>query len=134
MHTLGHNFIPAPFHAGGLRYHGLAPLVSQLILDKLVEPRSYNQLETYEAGVIFARTEGLVCAPETNHAIAAAIDEAKKAKEEGREKTILFNLSGHGMLDLSGYDAYLNGKLTDYTLPQEDIDKNLEALSSYPRP
>lgn len=134
MHTLGHNFIPAPLHAGGLRYHGLAPLVSQLILDKLIEPRSYNQLESYAAGLTFARTEGIVCAPETNHAIAAAIHEANIAKEEGREKTILFNLSGHGMLDLSGYDAYMSGKLTDYSLPQEEIDKNLVALSSYPKP
>lgn len=134
MHTLGHNFIPAPLHAGGLRYHGLSPLISQLILDNLVEPRSYNQLETYEAGLLFARTEGLVCAPETNHAIAAAIDEANKAKEEGLEKTILFNLSGHGMLDLSGYDAFMSGKLTDYSLPQEIIDENLEALGNHPKP
>lgn len=134
MHTLGHNFIPAPLHAGGLRYHGLSPLISQLILDKLVEPRAYNQLKSYEAGLIFARSEGIVCAPETNHAIAAVIDEANKATEEGLEKTILFNLSGHGMLDLSGYDAYMSGKLTDYSLPQEDIDQNLAALSSYPKP
>ena len=134
MHTLGHLFVPAPLHAGGLRYHGAAPLVSQLVKDNLIEPRAYNQLETYEAGVTFARTEGIVCAPETNHAIAAVIDEAKKAKEEGREKVILFNLSGHGMLDLSGYDAYMSGRLTDYSLPQEEIDKNLAALASYPKP
>ncbi|MDY6827193.1 MAG: TrpB-like pyridoxal phosphate-dependent enzyme [Bacillota bacterium] len=134
MYTLGHTFVPAPLHAGGLRYHGLAPLVSQLIKDELVEARAYHQLKTYEAGLIFARNEGIVCAPETNHAIAAAIDEALKAKEEGREKTILFNLSGHGLLDLSGYDAYMSGKLTDYSLPQEEINKNLEALSSYPKP
>ena len=134
MHTLGHNFIPAPLHAGGLRYHGLSPLVSQLILDQLIEPRAYNQLETYEAGLLFARTEGLICAPETNHAIAAAIDEAKKAKEEGKEKTILFNLSGHGLLDLSGYDAFMSGKLTDYSLPQDEIEKNLQALNDYPKP
>jgi tryptophan synthase beta chain len=134
MYTLGHTFIPAPLHAGGLRYHGLAPLVSQLVKDNLIEPRAYNQLETYEAGVTFARTEGIVCAPETNHAIAAAIEEAKKAKEEGREKVILFNLSGHGLLDLSGYDAYMSGRLTDYSLPQEEIDKNLAVLASYPKP
>ncbi len=134
MHTLGHTFIPAPLHAGGLRYHGLAPLVSQLVLDNLIEPRSFNQLETYEAGITFARTEGIVAAPETNHAIAAVIEEAKKAKEEGHEKIILFNMSGHGLLDLSGYDAYMSGKLTDYSLPEEDIEKNLVALSSYPKP
>ncbi len=134
MHTLGHNFMPAPLHAGGLRYHGLSPLVSQLILDNLVEARAYNQLTSYEAGLTFARSEGIVCAPETNHAIAAVIDEAIKAREEGLEKTILFNLSGHGLLDLSGYDSYMNGKLTDYSLPQEEIDKNVELLSSYPKP
>lgn len=134
MHTLGHTFIPAPLHAGGLRYHGLAPLVSQLIVDNLIEPRSYNQLETYEAGVTFARTEGIVSAPETNHAIAAAIDEANKAREEGREKVILFNLSGHGLMDLSGYDAYMSDKLTDYSLPQEEIDSSLAELGSYPKP
>jgi len=134
MHTLGHNFIPAPLHAGGLRYHGLAPLVSQLLNDNLIQARSYNQLQSYEAGVTFARTEGFVCAPETNHAIAAVIHEANMAKEEGREKVILFNMSGHGMLDLSGYDAYMNGRLTDYSLPQEEIDKNLAALASYPKP
>jgi tryptophan synthase beta chain len=134
MHTLGHTFMPAPLHAGGLRYHGLSPLVSQLIRDNLVEARAYNQLKSYEAGLIFARSEGIVCAPETNHAIAAVIDEANKAREEGLEKTILFNLSGHGLLDLSGYDSYMSGKLTDYSLPQEEIDKNLELLSSYPKP
>jgi tryptophan synthase beta chain len=134
MHTLGHNFMPAPLHAGGLRYHGLSPLVSQLILDNLVEARAYNQLTSYEAGLTFARSEGIVCAPETNHAIAAVIDEANKAREEGLEKTILFNLSGHGLLDLSGYDSYMSGKLTDYSLPQEEIDKNVELLSSYPKP
>jgi len=134
MHTLGHNFMPAPLHAGGLRYHGVSPLVSQLVLDNLIEARSYNQLNSYEAGITFARSEGIVCAPETNHAIAAVIDEANKAREEGKEKTILFNLSGHGMLDLSGYDSYMSGKLTDYSLPQEEIDKNVALLSTYPKP
>ena len=134
MHTLGHTFVPAALHAGGLRYHGAAPLVSQLVVDNLIEAKSYNQLETYAAGITFARTEGIVCAPETNHAIAAVIAEANKAKEEGREKTILFNLSGHGLLDLSGYDAFMSGKLTDYSLPQEEIDKYLAVLESYPKP
>jgi tryptophan synthase beta chain len=134
MFTLGHNFLPRPIHAGGLRYHGMSPLLSQLTLDRLIEPRAYNQLQAYEAGVLFARTEGLVCAPETNHAIAAVIEEARKAKEEGRPKTILFNLSGHGLLDLPGYDAYLNGELVEYTLSEEEIQQSLKDLESFPRP
>ena len=134
MFTLGHNFVPKSIHAGGLRYHGMAPLVSQLVLDKLVEPRAYNQLETYRAGLIFARTEGLICAPETNHAIAAVIEEAEKAKEEGHSKVILFNLSGHGLLDLSGYDAYLSGKLVNYSLSEEEMQESLKVLESLPRP
>jgi tryptophan synthase beta chain len=133
MFTLGHNFLPKPIHAGGLRYHGMAPLVSQLIVDGLVQTRSYNQLQTYEAGIIFARTEGMICAPESNHAIAAAIEEARKAKEEGNPKTILFNLSGHGLLDLPGYDAFLDGKLTDYTLPQEELEISIKVLESLPK-
>ncbi len=134
MFSLGHNFLPKPIHAGGLRYHGMSPLVSQLVIDKLIEPRAYDQLQTYEAGVVFARQEGLICAPETNHAIAAVIEEARKAKEEGKEKTIVFNLSGHGLLDLAGYDAYLDGKLTDYVLPQEEINRAIEELQDYPKP
>ncbi|NLC11050.1 MAG: TrpB-like pyridoxal phosphate-dependent enzyme, partial [Firmicutes bacterium] len=134
MYTLGHSFLPKPIHAGGLRYHGMSPLVSQLVRDKLVEARAYDQLKTYEAGIIFSRTEGLIPAPETNHAIAAAIEEAKRAKEEGKEKTILFNLSGNGVLDLSGYDQYLDGQLTDYHLPQSEIELNLKKLESYPKP
>jgi len=134
MFSLGHNFLPQPIHAGGLRYHGMSPLVSQLVRDKLIEPRAFNQLKTYEAGVIFAQQEGIICAPETNHAIAAVIEEAKKAKEEGKEKTIVFNLSGHGLLDLTGYEAYLDGKLTDYVLPQEEIDRAVQDLESYPKP
>jgi len=134
MFSLGHNFLPQPIHAGGLRYHGMSPLVSQLVRDKLIEPQAFNQLQTYEAGVIFAQQEGIICAPETNHAIAAVIEEAKKAKEEGKEKTIVFNLSGHGLLDLTGYDAYLDGKLTNYVLPQEEIDRAVQDLESYPKP
>ena len=106
MFSLGHGFIPAPIHAGGLRYHGMAPLVSQVVLDGLVKPRSYNQLEAYKAGITWARTEGYIPAPETNHAIALAIEEARKAKEEGKEKTILISWSGHGLLDLPGYNAF----------------------------
>ncbi len=134
MFTLGHNFLPKPIHAGGLRYHGMSPLVSQLVRDKLVEPRSYDQLQSYEAGVIFARTQGTICAPETNHAIAAVIQEALKAKEEGKSKNILFNLSGHGLLDLSGYDAYLEGLLTDYHMPEDEIQEAVKVLNGYPKP
>lgn len=134
MHTLGHGFIPPPIHAGGLRYHGMAPLVSQTVVDGLANPRAIHQLECYEAGTLFASTEGIIPAPETTHAIAAAIQEAKKAKEEGKEKVILFNLSGHGLMDLVGYDKYLSGELQNYSLPQTEIDKFLEPLQSFPMP
>ncbi len=134
MHTLGHDFIPAPIHAGGLRYHGMAPLVSQLILDGIIEPLAVHQLETFEAGVTFARSEGIIPAPETNHAVAAVIQEAKKAKEEGKEKVILFNMSGHGLVDLAAYDAYFSGKLHDYELPEEEIERALKAIEPLPKP
>jgi len=134
MYTLGHDFIPAPIHAGGLRYHGMAPQVSQLILDGIIEPLAVHQLETFEAGVTFARTEGIIAAPETNHAIAAVIQEAKKAKEEGKEKVILFNMSGHGLVDLAAYDAYFSGKLHDYELPEEEIERALKAIEPLPKP
>ncbi|MEW6517243.1 MAG: TrpB-like pyridoxal phosphate-dependent enzyme [candidate division FCPU426 bacterium] len=133
MHTLGHSFVPAPIHAGGLRYHGMAPLVSQTVVEGLVTPRAFNQLECYEAAVTWARTEGFIPAPETSHAIACAISEARKAKEEGKEKVILFNWSGHGLMDLSGYDAYLSGKLTNYSLPEEELQKSLKPLASLPK-
>jgi tryptophan synthase beta chain len=134
MNSLGHEFVPPPIHAGGLRYHGVAPLVSAAIVDKLVTPRAIHQLECYKAAMIFAQTEGIIIAPETSHAVAAVIQEAKKAKEEGKEKVILFNLSGHGLLDLTGYEKYLKGELQDYSLPQEEIDKNLKPLANYPKP
>ncbi|MEW5725627.1 MAG: TrpB-like pyridoxal phosphate-dependent enzyme [Thermodesulfobacteriota bacterium] len=134
MHTLGHDFVPAPIHAGGLRYHGMAPLVSRLILDGLIEPRAYNNLETFEAGVSWARTEGFISAPETNHALAAVIEVARQAKEEGKEKTILVNWSGHGLVDLAAYDAYFAGKLTDYALPEEEIERALKAIATLPKP
>jgi tryptophan synthase beta chain len=134
MHSLGHGFIPAPIHAGGLRYHGMAPLVSQLILEGLVEPRAYHQLECYAAAVLWARTEGSIPAPETSHAIAAAIEEAKKAKEEGKEKVILLNWSGHGLFDLGGYDLYFSGKLVDYPLPEDELRKSLKSMEGLPRP
>jgi tryptophan synthase beta chain len=134
MHSLGHSFMPPAIHAGGLRYHGVAPLISQLTLDGLVEPKSFHQLKTYEAGILWARTEGTIPAPETCHAIAAAVEEARQAREEGKEKVILFNFSGHGLLDLAGYDAYLGNRLTDYSLPEEEIQKALQELAGLPRP
>lgn len=134
MFSLGHEFIPPPIHAGGLRYHGIAPLISAAALDGLIAPRALHQLECYEAAMIFAKTEGIIIAPETSHAVAATIQEAIKAKEEGKEKVILFNMSGHGLMDLLGYEKYLNGELTNYSLPQEDIDKFLEPLAGYPKP
>ena len=134
MHSLGHRWVPPPIHAGGLRYHGMAPLVSQLIIDGVLSPRAFHQLECYEAAVLFARTEGFISAPETSHAIACAIAEARKAKEEGKEKVILFNWSGHGLMDLTGYDKFFAKQLTDYTLPQEEIDKAEAIMKDYPKP
>jgi len=133
MHTLGHAFIPPPIHAGGLRYHGMAPLVCQGIVEGLLEPRAYHQLESYNAAITWARTEGFICAPETSQAIAAVIDEANKAKEEGKEKVILFNYSGHGLMDLTGYDAFMSGKLTEYELPEEEMQKYLKDLEKLPK-
>ncbi len=133
MHTLGHAFIPKPIHAGGLRYHGMAPLVCQGINEGLIEPKAYQQLKCYQSAMVWAGTEGTICAPETSHAIAAVIDEAEKAREEGKEKVILFNYSGHGLMDLSGYDAFLSGKLTDYTLPEDEIKKYTEPLKNLPK-
>ncbi|MDH7600691.1 MAG: TrpB-like pyridoxal phosphate-dependent enzyme [Armatimonadota bacterium] len=111
MHTLGADFIPPPIHAGGLRYHGMAPLVSLLVDKGLMEARAYQQLDIFEAAISFARAEGIISAPESAHAIKAAMDEALAAKEEGKERVILFNHSGHGLLDLAAYDAYLSGRL-----------------------
>ncbi|HGY11897.1 MAG TPA: TrpB-like pyridoxal phosphate-dependent enzyme, partial [Desulfobacterales bacterium] len=134
MHSLGHNFVPAPIHAGGLRYHGMSPIVSQMILDGLIRPESIHQMETFKAGMTFARSEGFISAPECNHAIAMTIREALKAKEEGKEKTILFNWSGHGLVDLAAYESYFRGKLTDHELPQEQIDAALKDLELLPKP
>ena len=134
MHTLGHNFVPAPIHAGGLRYHGMAPLVSQLVLDGIVRAESIHQMETFKAGMTFARSEGYISAPECNHAVAMTIREALKAKEEGKEKTILFNWSGHGLVDLGAYEAFFRGKLADHELPQEQIDAALKDIEPLPKP
>jgi tryptophan synthase beta chain len=133
MYTLGHAFVPPPIHAGGLRYHGMAPLVCQAIVEGLLEPKAYNQLRCYESAMTWAATEGMICAPETSHAIAAVIDEAVKAREEGKEKVILFNYSGHGLMDLSGYDAYMSGKLSDYEMSEAEVKKLTEPLKKFPK-
>ncbi|MDT8392091.1 MAG: TrpB-like pyridoxal phosphate-dependent enzyme [Lentisphaeria bacterium] len=134
MHSLGHDFVPPPMHAGGLRYHGIAPLVSAAMNNGLMEGQSFHQLDCYAAACLFAKTEGYIPAPETSHALACAIDQAQKAKEEGKEKTILIGWSGHGLMDLTGYDAYLSGKLSNYDYPEEDINRALETLKNYPKP
>ena len=132
MHTLGHAFIPPPIHAGGLRYHGMAPLVCQGVVEGLFTPRAYHQNLCYESALTWAKTEGMICAPETSHAVAAVIEEANKAREEGKEKVILFNYSGHGLMDLTGYNAFLTGQLTDYELPEEELQRFTKALESLP--
>jgi tryptophan synthase beta chain len=134
MHSLGHRFIPKPIHAGGLRYHGMAPLVSMAMKEGLIEASALPQLECYEAAVLFARTEGFIPAPETSHAIAQVVREARRAKEEGRERTILMNWSGHGLMDLKGYEAFFDGKLTDYVLPEEELRKSLDQIKGLPLP
>ena len=128
MYTLGHNFHPSDIHAGGLRYHGAGSIVSQLLKDKVIEAQSVPQTETLAAGVLFARTEGIIPAPESAHAIAQAIREAKRAKEEGVSKTILFNLSGHGQIDLYAYEQYFAGKLRDYEISDDEIRNTLNEL------
>ena len=128
MYTLGHTFVPPPIHSGGLRYHGASPILSMLVKEGVIDAVAYHQIATFEAAVMFARTEGILPAPETAHAIRAAIDEALKCKETGEKKVIAFNFSGHGHFDLGAYDAYHNGKLTDYVLPDEEIKKALASL------
>ncbi len=134
MYSLGHDFVPPPIHAGGLRYHGMAPLVCKLLREELIEAMALHQLECYESAVLFARTEGFISAPETSHAIAAVVQEAEKAREEGKEKVILFNWSGHGLMDLSGYEAYFSGELVDYALPEEALQQSLAGLEGLPKP
>ena len=128
MYTLGHDFQPSDIHAGGLRYHGAGSIVSQLLKDGLIEAQSVPQVETLAAGVLFAQTEGIIPAPESTHAIAAAIREAQKAKEEGVSKTILFNLSGTGVIDLYAYEQYLAGVLKDYSPSDAEIAKTVNQL------
>src|SRR5712692_1745680 len=128
MHTLGHSFVPPPLHAGGLRYHGMAPLVCKLYEEKYIEAVAVPQVATFEAAMQFARSEGIIPAPESAHAIRVVIDEAKKCKEAGRGKAILFNLSGHGHFDLSAYEAFLTGKLQDYEYPSAKVEEALRHL------
>src|SRR3954452_18827243 len=132
MYTLGHDFVPPPVHAGGLRYHGDSPLVSGLVRAGLVEARAYRQTETFAAAVRFARTEGIIPAPEPSHAIRAAIQEAEEAREAGEERTILFNLCGHGHFDLAAYDAFLAGTLEDPEFSEADMDAALARLPETP--
>ena len=133
MYTLGHAFIPPPVHAGGLRYHGMAPIICHLHKLGFVEARAVPQLATFEAGITFARSEGIVSAPETNHAIRVTIDEALKCKETGEAKTILLAHSGHGHFDMAAYEAYLAGKLQDYDYPEEKVKEALAHLPEVPQ-
>lgn len=131
MYTLGHNFSPANIHAGGLRYHGAGSIVSQLKQDGYLEAMDIQQLETFKAATLFAQAEGLIPAPESSHAIAAAIREAEQAKIEGKSKVILFNLSGHGLIDMAAYDQFIMGDLANYEVPQDEIDKNIAQLEKF---
>ena len=133
MYSLGHAFVPAPLHAGGLRYHGLSPLVSQLLNDKLMEAKAVNQVDCYKYGVMWARSEGFIPAPETTHAIVGAAEEALQADAEGKQKSILLCWSGHGLMDLAGYEKYFTGNLTNYELPDHEIEKSLASLKGYPK-
>jgi tryptophan synthase beta chain len=132
MHTLGSTFMPPGFHAGGLRYHGMAPLVSHVKELGLIEARAAEQLACFEAGVTFARTEGIVPAPEANHAVRGAIDEAIRSREEGVSRTILFNLCGHGHFDMQAYSDYFAGKLTDQEYDESELAMALAGLPSVP--
>jgi tryptophan synthase beta chain len=128
MHTLGHDFIPAPIHAGGLRYHGIAPTISVLASEKQLETEAFNQIEVFDAAKLFIRSEGIIPAPEPSHAIKGVIDEALRCKETGEEKTILFLLCGHGFFDMQAYDEYFNGRLQPYEYPAEKVAKSMEKL------
>lgn len=134
MHSLGHAFVPPPFHAGGLRYHGMAPTVSQLVVEGLIEPKAVTQLDAYKAGIIATRSEGVIPAPETNHALACVIDEALKAKAEKKEKVILFNWSGHGLLDLMAYDKYLSNQLSNFELSEAEMLASEKVFADFPKP
>jgi tryptophan synthase beta chain len=135
MHTLGHGFVPPAIHSGGLRYHGMAPLVSHMVQIGIIEPRAYHQSECFAEAVRFARAEGIIPAPEPSHALRAVTEEVDRAREEGVERTILFNLCGHGNFDMGAYDAFLRGEMADYELPQQKLDEaaaDLEGLPAIP--
>ena len=131
MFTLGHDFVPAGIHAGGLRYHGMAPQVSLLAHEKVIDPVAIPQTSAFEAGIMFAKTEGIIPAPETTHAISVAVDEALKCRESGEKKVIVFNFSGHGHLDLAAYEDYLDGKIKDYAYPEEKVRESLANLPKF---
>jgi tryptophan synthase beta chain len=132
MYTLGHTFMPPGIHAGGLRYHGMAPLMSHVVKEGLIDAYAYHQVEVFDAGSLFARTEGIIPAPESAHAIKGAVDAAVEAREAGEEKVILFNLSGHGHFDMTAYDAYFAGKLLDYRPTDDDLAQGLAATEGLP--
>jgi tryptophan synthase beta chain len=134
MHTLGHDFVPAPIHAGGLRYHGVAPLISQLTRDGLIRAEAYLQNDVFASAVLFAGSEGVLPAPEAAHAIHGTINAARAADEAGEARTILFNLSGHGHFDMAAYDSYFAGKLEDVALDEEEIQRALRAIEGLPTP
>jgi tryptophan synthase beta chain len=134
MYTLGHTFVPPPVHAGGLRYHGMAPIICHLYKQGLVEARAEHQIAAFEAGVQFARTEGIITGPEPCHDLRAAIDEALKCKEAGQSKTILIAHSGHGHFDLAAYDEYLSGRMQDYAYPEEKVKEALKHLPKVSAP
>ena len=129
MYTIGHDFQPAGIHAGGLRYHGAGVIISQLLKDGYPHGVDIHQTDSFKAGLLFARTEGIIPAPESCHAIAATIQEAEKCKIEGKSKVLLFNLSGHGLIDMAAYDRYLDGDIQDYSPSDEEIEKNLEKVA-----
>ena len=134
MHTLGHSFMPAPIHAGGLRYHGVAPLISQLVRDGLIRADAYLQNDVFASAVQFAGSEGIIPAPEAAHAIHGALQVAKQADEAGEERTILFNLSGHGHFDMGAYDKYFAGELEDVALDEDEMGRALDAIEGLPTP
>jgi tryptophan synthase beta chain len=134
MYSLGHTFVPPPIHAGGLRYHGMAPMVSHAVREGLVEAHAIPQVECYESAMLWAQTEGFICAPETSHAIALAIREARQAQDEGKEKTIVLNWSGHGLMDLVGYEAFMSGNIKNFELPFDLMHKSLSSMDGLPKP
>lgn len=128
MYTLGHDFVPEGIHAGGLRYHGDSPIVSQLYHDGIIEAMAYGQKSVFDAAVMFAQSEGIIPAPESAHAVKAAIDEAILARESGKSEVILFNLSGHGYFDMTSYDLYFSGNMVDVEYSRENVEKSIARL------